>query len=177
MKINYWLIILLVLLSPTQLGFHFWPAWSLVNGIKVDYLSPTIYLTDLVFIGVLIISFIKFRQALFPKILITIFLGLSLFSGKGNIPSVYWSLRYLQIPALAWIIYINGRNFDIIRGIKKYLFFPLIFSLILEVVQFSIKKSTGWWWIFGERTFSLTTPNIATIDLFGQRFLRPYATF
>lgn len=177
MKTNYWLIIILTLLSPTQLGYHFWPGWSLVNGIKVDYLSPTIYLTDLIFLTILIISFIKFRQAVFPKILIAIFLGLSLFSGKGNIASIYWALRYLQIPALAWIIYINGKNIDIIRCIKKYLFFPLIFSLILEVVQFSIKKSTGWWWIFGERFFSLATPNIATIDLFGQRFLRPYATF
>ena len=40
-----------------------------------------------------------------------------------------------------------------------------------------IKRSTGWWWIFGERSFSLATPNIAAIDLWGQKFLRPYATF
>src|SRR3990167_9278499 len=106
MKLAYRLIVLIVLLSPSQLGFHFWPRWSLVNGIKIDYLSPTIYLTDLIFLGLLVISFIKFRRALFPKVLIVIFLGLSFFSGKGDAASIYWSLRYLQIPALAWIIYV-----------------------------------------------------------------------
>lgn len=177
MKTNYRLIMLLVLLSPTQLGFHFWPGWSLVNGIKVDYLSPTVYLTDLIFLGLLIISIIKFNKSKFLKLLIIVFSGLFFFSGKGNISSAYWSLRYLQIPALAWMIYVNGKNFKLSKDIKKYLSFSLVFTLILEIWQFLIKKSTGWWWIFGERTFSLATPNIATVDLLGQKFLRPYATF
>jgi hypothetical protein len=149
----------------------------LVNGIRIDYLSPTIYLTDLIFVGLLIMSAVKFRRALFPKLLIAAFFGLNLFSGKGNFSSIYWSLRYLQIPALTWMIYINGKNLNLYNGIKKYLTFPLLFTLILEIWQFIIKKSTGWWWIFGERTFSLSTPNIAAIDLLGQKFLRPYATF
>ena len=177
MKINYLLIIFLVLLLPSQLGFHFWPEWSLVNGIKIDYLSPTIYLTDLLFLGLLLISVIKFYKHRFLKYLVLIFLGLFFFSGKGDIASIYWSLRYLQIPTLAWIVYVNSKNVDLDSGIKKYLTFPLIFTLILEIWQFVVKRSTGWWWIFGERSFSLATPNIAVIDLFGQRFLRPYATF
>lgn len=171
------LLFLLVLLSPSQLGFHFWPEWSLVNGIKIDYLSPTVYLTDLIFLGLLIVSIIKFNKSKFLKLLIIFFLGLFFFSGKGNISSAYWSLRYLQIPALAWMVYVNGKGFNLSYDIKKYLTFPLVFTLILEIWQFAIKKSTGLWWIFGERSFSLTTPNIAAIDLFGQRFLRPYSTF
>lgn len=177
MKTNYWLIIILILLSPSQLGFHFWPDWSLVNGIKIDYLSPTVYLTDLIFLGLLIISIIKFHKSKFLKLLIAIFLGLFFFSGKGNVSSVYWSLRYLQVPALAWMVFVNGKNLNPYNGIKKYLTFPLLFTLILEIWQFIIRKSTGWWWIFGERTFSLATPNIATIDIWGEKFLRPYATF
>ncbi len=177
MKINYLLIIFLVLLLPSQLGFHFWPEWSLVNGIKIDYLSPTVYLTDLLFLGLLLISVIKFYKHRFLKYLVLIFLGLSFFSGKGDIASIYWSLRYLQIPALAWIVYVNSKGVDLDSGIKKHLTFPLIFTLILEIWQFTIKKSTGWWWIFGERSFSLSTPNIATVDILGQEFLRPYATF
>jgi len=177
MKIAYRLIVFLVLLSSSQLGFHFWPNWSLVNGIKIDYLSPTVYLTDLIFVWMLIVSIIKFHKSKFLKILAAIFLGLFFLSGKGNISSAYWSFRYLQVPALAWIIYINDKYLNLYNGIKKYLTFPLLFTLILEIWQFAIKKSTGWWWIFGERTYSLATPNIATIDLFGDRFLRPYSTF
>lgn len=177
MRINYWLIILLVLFSPSQLGIHFWPEWSLVNGIKIDYLSPTIYLTDLIFLALLTISAIKFRRSGFIKILTAVFLGIFFLSGKGNISSAYWSLRYLQIPIIAWLIYVNGKKSLVQNDIKKYLSFPLFFTLILEIWQFLIKKSTGWWWIFGERSFSLATPNIAAIDLWGEKFLRPYATF
>lgn len=177
MKINYWLIALLVLLSPSQLGIHFWPEWSLVDGIKIDFLSPTLYFTDLLFLGTLIISGFRFRKSKFIKLLGAIFLGLFFVSGKGQISSAYWSLRYLQVPALAWIIYVNGKKLNFPVIVKKWLALPLLFTLVLEIWQFLIKKSTGWWWIFGERSFSLATPNIAAIDLWGQKFLRPYATF
>jgi len=43
------LIYLILLIS--QLGKHFWPGWSFVEGIKVDYLSPTLYITDLIWMG------------------------------------------------------------------------------------------------------------------------------
>lgn len=177
MKINYWLIILLVLFSPSQLGIHFWPEWSLVNGIKIDYLSPTVYFSDLILIGLLIVSGFKFRKSKFLKLLAGIILGIFFLSGKGDVSSMYWSLRYLQVPALAWIIYANGKKINFPAVLRKWLAFPLLFTLVLEIWQFLIKKSTEWWWVFGERTFSLATPNIATIDLWGQKFLRPYATF
>jgi len=48
---------LLILLLPTQLGKHFWPDFSSVMGIRVDYLSPTIYLTDLI-VGLLFIAWL-----------------------------------------------------------------------------------------------------------------------
>ena len=38
---------LFILLLPTQLGYHFWPKWAYVFGVRVDYLSPTLYLTDI----------------------------------------------------------------------------------------------------------------------------------
>ncbi len=42
-------ILFLILLAflPVQLGRHFWPKWSYVMGLRIDYLSPTIYLTDI----------------------------------------------------------------------------------------------------------------------------------
>ena len=52
----------------------------------------------------------------------------------------------------------------------------IVYSCFRDLAVFD-KRSTGWWWIFGERSFSLATPNIAAIDLWGQKFLRPYATF
>lgn len=44
----------LVFLLPTQLAFHFWPSWSYVYGIRIDYLAPAVYLTDIVLLFLLI---------------------------------------------------------------------------------------------------------------------------
>lgn len=38
---------LLLLCLPLQLGRHFWFDFSYVRGIRIDYLSPTLYLTDI----------------------------------------------------------------------------------------------------------------------------------
>ena len=45
-RISNFFFYFLILFLPTQLGRHFWPDFSLVSGIRVDYLAPTIYLTD-----------------------------------------------------------------------------------------------------------------------------------
>src|SRR5687767_1088681 len=44
---TFLLYTLLLLFLPTQLGKHFWPEYSLLSGFRVDYLSPTLYLTDM----------------------------------------------------------------------------------------------------------------------------------
>ena len=46
---------LLILLLPTQLGKHFWPSFSQVLGIRIDYLSSTLYLTDLLILLLLML--------------------------------------------------------------------------------------------------------------------------
>src|SRR3990167_1779300 len=38
---------LILLFLPTQFGRHFWPSFSFIYGIRVDYLSPILYLTDI----------------------------------------------------------------------------------------------------------------------------------
>ncbi len=46
---------LLVFLMPTQLALHFWPSWAHVFGIRVDYLAPTLYLTDILLAALLVV--------------------------------------------------------------------------------------------------------------------------
>src|SRR5258708_7302172 len=69
-----------ILLLPVQLGLHFWPDWALVSGIRVDYLAPAIYLTDLVVIGLLIVSFKDLKKInLFSLIAVGIFALLNIY--------------------------------------------------------------------------------------------------
>src|ERR1035437_3777462 len=58
-KIAYSLFYLLVLFLPTQFGKHFWPNFSFVFGLRLDYLSPTIYLTDVFIVLIFILYFPK----------------------------------------------------------------------------------------------------------------------
>src|SRR5258706_15195361 len=59
-KIESLLLSLLILFIPTELGKHFWPDFSIVTGIRVDYLSPTFYFTDI--LVVLLFGFWFFRE-------------------------------------------------------------------------------------------------------------------
>lgn len=51
--IERFLFALFLLFLPTQLGKHFWPDFSYVSGIRSDYLSPTLYFTDILVIVLL----------------------------------------------------------------------------------------------------------------------------
>ncbi|MGI6278717.1 MAG: hypothetical protein ACOYJ8_02865, partial [Patescibacteria group bacterium] len=57
---------------PTQLAYFFWPDWSYFWGIKVDFLSPSIFLTDLIlfflFLVLVLEFFLKTSQLNFKKI-------------------------------------------------------------------------------------------------------------
>ncbi len=59
MKIHRVLYYLLLFFLPTQLGLHTWPAWSYVLGRRIDYLSPTIYLTDVLIFFMLLFWFFE----------------------------------------------------------------------------------------------------------------------
>src|SRR5580692_2023869 len=60
------LLSLFFLFLPTQLGKHFWPDFSIVSGIRIDYLSPIIYVTDI--LVVLLFAFFLVRQMRLFKI-------------------------------------------------------------------------------------------------------------
>jgi hypothetical protein len=56
MKLHQKIFWLLIFLLPVQLGRHFWPDFSFVLGLKIDYLAPTVYLTDLLVLLILVFN-------------------------------------------------------------------------------------------------------------------------
>ena len=64
-KLQKILLFLLILFLPTQLGKHFWPNFAFVFGQRIDYLSPTLYVTDILAVFFIFISFgIKLKRSL-----------------------------------------------------------------------------------------------------------------
>ncbi len=177
--INRALFSLFLLFIPTQLGKHFFLPFSYLSGVRVDYLAPTVYLTDIL---VLLLAVFNFKLVLkFFKnklIIISLFLLLIniIFSKLPEI-SFYWSLKIIELL----IIFSLAKK--ILTTLKeKYILIALLisgsFQLFLSLTQMINKHSVqGVFYYFGERLLSLSAPGIAKASLGGVEILRPYGTF
>lgn len=168
---------LLLLFLPTQLGFHFWPDWAMVLGRRIDYLSPTIYLTDAIVFIVLLFWFIesrpKFRfQILFPVLL---FATINIWVSKNQPEAIYKWLKVLEFVLLGWYIVKTKPSFSFITS---FLSVGVLYSSLIAIGQFFLQHSIrGPLWFLGERAFTVDTPGIARIAIGGREFLRAYGTF
>lgn len=181
MKLHQFFFLLFIFFLPSQLGFHFWPSWAFISGIRVDYLSPTIYFTDLI----LTASFLfwippkwkkisKKTKVLFACLLCFSLINI-LFANLQAVAVISW----IRIFELALLAYYAADNF---LWIKKHLFWPLaiacIYSVAIGGLQVLLGRTMGGilYWL-GERHFTLSTAGIALSSILGRSQLRPYATF
>lgn len=179
-KLEKLLLFLTVLFLPTQLGRHFWPEFSFVYSLPVDYLSPTLYFWDILVILLLIVFILNRkhfnRLALNLLFFFLLTQSLSLLFKPINLGAGLVRLEQYFISGL-FGVYIASAKWKVI---SIMLFWPICLSLlgetILAILQF-IKGGTLGFWIFGERTFSISTPAISKFDFRGMEVLRPYATF
>ena len=184
-KILYPLFYLLILFLPTQFGKHFWPNYSFVFGLRLDYLSPTVYLTDIFIFLIFIFYFpklIRLIKKINKKYLIAF--GLFLFSlvvgamgAKTPFAGLYGVIKFLEFSFLTFFVANNFKSFN-----KRILFeaflIGIFFESLLTLFQYLNQGSIGGiFYLFGERTFNAQTPGIANASINGQLFLRPYATF
>lgn len=177
------LFIVLLLLLPSQLGKHFWPPYAFIGGLRVDYLSPTLYLSDIIvlllFIEVfpLLLRRLKIRFIV-PLILIFLYLGLVSFYSPWPQSSLLGVLRIVEVIFVGWLIghFISTKRLFIPSAVA--LSSAMITTTALSVWQFFLQHSVGglWYWV-GERSFSVLTPGIANANLSGNLILRPYGTF
>jgi len=182
MKLHQKLFLFLVLLLPFQLGRHFWPNFSFVMGLRVDYLSPTIYLTDILVFLILGIwglekskIQIKNLKFLFFFTSIFIFLLANCFFAKNQGAAIYKLVKIIEFSLLGLYI---AKNHYSLSTIHYPLTFAVIYSSLIAIAQFFKQTSlNGVFYWLGERTFNLATPGIAKGSFFGYLLLRPYATF
>lgn len=188
----------LIFLLPTQLGIHFWPDFSFAAGFRIDYLSPTIYLTDILIFFYIIFSVSKEgltlkKAKLKIKSLPTLLAGSdligilsfllfillnTLFSASIPLSLVSWSRIIFY---LVFFLSLKQEK-NLLKKIQTPFLFSTILIISMEVAQLIRQESlNGIFYYLGERQFNLSTPNIAKINLpsesEGFQLLRPYATF
>ncbi len=166
-----YLISLLSFLLPTQLSYHLTSFSQSVYGFNIDYLTPAIYLTDIV---VFVIIFLG-RKNLKPtkKQLILVlgylsFAAINIFISSYKIASLYKWIKITELILLGLVI-IKNKKFDIFKNFVKPLSYSVAVTCLLGIAQFLNKGSIGgiFYWL-GERNFIFNDPNIAPY---------PYATF
>lgn len=185
-----YLFLVLVFFLPTQLGLHFWPDGSFINGVRIDYFSPTLYFTDLVILTLVILEARRWRAdriflvdsiARFTRsrmtLCVTLFILINIYFSTSPLLSIY---KWLKVLEFVWLGIWIKNNFkkEWVSDFVKVLSLSVLFQSILAWMQFFLQHSVGgiFYW-FGERAFSASTPGIAQAVINGELLLRPYGTF
>lgn len=171
------LFFLTFLFLPTQFGLHTWPFFSFVSGQRLDYLSPTFYLTD-IFLFLLFLFHTKhliksIKWYYFPLIL---FLSIGITFSINPFAGWWWLLKLLEFFFLGWLI--TSQQIGISRVLLCTFSIGISFESILGTVQYLHQGSiNGLFYFFGERFYTASTPGIANASINGSLVLRPYGTF
>lgn len=190
---------LIIFFLPTQLGRHFWPEFSYVSGVRVDYLSPTLFVTDLLILSLFLHCLLSFVLRVRKKRSLNSTLGL--FWKKSGLSTKWIFLAWIFIllvgiqlsksPMAGWYGLLRITEFfflGLFIAFKAKIYssrvLVFLFSIgivgesLLGLLQFFHQSSLGgvFYWL-GERSFSSGTPGIANASLWGELWLRPYGTF
>jgi len=174
-------LFLLIFNLPFQLGKHFWFPESFVKSFRVDYLSPTFYLTDLLILLFLLVNVKIVFWALnnfFTKPAGWLYLGLVFINLATSSFSLITALAWVRISVYLLLLVTLSR----VDNLAKKVIVPFSLSLgliiLLSVFQFIFQSSLGGaLYLLGERSISIAIPNVAKINLPWGTLLRPYATF
>lgn len=177
-NLNLLLGFCLILFLPTQFGKHWFFDFSYVNGVKIDYLAPTLYLTDVISVMLFIFNYKYFSQ-LFVKnkknvLIVCAFLFVNIALSKYQWLGIYKALKIIELV----IIYLYFKKIKDWQFVLKGFFIIACVELVLGIFQFVNRGSIQHiFYYLGERNFFLSTPGIAKIYIFDQEFMRTYATF
>lgn len=188
-KTDIWLFalssFLFLLVLPTQFGLHLWPHYSFVYGLKVDYLSPTFYLSDIAFLIYLIFFVRKYGlselkdELLKRKKVITLLLFIILLNIIFSLNIPVTAFKWIKVLEWGIAAFMVGKSFG---DIHKWVWIPflsttvVVFILALGQV---INGHTlgGIFYFLGERNFNSLTPGISLVNIFGRTYMRAYSTF
>lgn len=174
----------LIFFLPSQLGYHFWPSFSVLSGLRVDYLSPTLYFNDLFLLSLCLFLLPQLlkdvqhnRQGFFiGSLLLYLILGSLISVSPFN--SLYGLLRWVGYGIVAYATARFVKEGRQLFWIVVVIGIAVLYTSILALLQFSEQHSLGGLlYYLGERSFSGGTPGIANASLQGTLVLRPYATF
>lgn len=184
-KLSKLIFFLIIFFLPQQFGPHFWPDFSFVNGIRVDYLSPSVYLTDIL----IMILFIMSAKQVFANTQTVRFFGKKAtfvfftfliipLLYAASIPAILFGLlKTIEFLFLGLYATTTITKKDILTIIEVFVAAAVMQS-ILAILQFFTQGSlNGVFYFLGERYYSLSSIGIAAMNTAQGLLVRPYGTF
>lgn len=167
------LVILLVAMA-IQLGKHFWPGYSLIYGVRVDYLSPTLYLFDLIAVFSIFVNKRDLSRAKIVLRPLTLILFLNILTSLAPQITLIYSLRILLYTSAIISLPLSKYRPLVVKTIIT----TMLATVIIATIQVAKGASIGGilYWL-GERNLSLSLPAVAKTQLNGVVLLRAYSTF
>ena len=184
-KVSFVFFYLLILFLPTQLGKHFFGQFSFIYGLRIDYLSPTLFLTDILIFLIFIFSIKSILKILLKKhkknilyfLPFVLFFLIGIVVSKNPASGIVGIIKLLEFVYLGLFIYQNYEKLNK-KIIVSFLGFGIIFESLLSLAQYFNQGSfQGILYFLGERSFNQQTPGIANASINGELILRPYGTF
>lgn len=182
-RIAFFFYLCLLLLIPSQLGFHFWPEFTTLSGLRVDYLSPTLFFSDFFLVPLTVFLWHPLKSQLtIKRVLIVgsfvLYLSTIALLSQSPLNSLYGLMRWLSYSVFAFATWHFWQDRQFVKHSLLVLMLTICMVSVLAIWQFLEQHSIGgiFYWI-GERSFSGQTPGIANASLNGTLVLRPYASF
>lgn len=189
-KLHRLLFFLVLVFLPTNLAKHFDADFALVSGVVVDYLLPTLYLTDILLV------------------LLFLFWGLEILKKRGNLGGarapfgrnvLYLLLLFLifSTPTIAtvnkwaaWLSWLKlAEGLLLVAYIQRRITFSRDFSALLLAISVGIfyesllallqwvnQRTIFGFFFLGEPVYTAVSLGIARISFAGREFVRSYGT-
>lgn len=175
----------LVFLLPLNLGKHFIVSEAYVKSHLIDYLIPTVWVTDLlvlllVFLWLATGGFKRIASFSGTKILLVFFATLlpSVAIAPRIIPSLY---VFFSLVLHILFMIVVATSFDVENEFKRLVTIVSISVVLLSLLAFAQWREQGSvfdnYMFFGEQPYDGATKNIALVSLFGHLKVPVYGTF
>lgn len=170
---------LLLIFFPTNLAKHFNFSQSYVLGILIDYLSPAIYLIEILVLLLLVVSpWKRPRRGIFITLIFLFLISLlpSVFVGSFRIISLY---RFIEIALWLFFGLWVSENIQWKERGRVFLFLSwgVFWVSLLALGQFFLQRSVLGYWFLGEPFLSPSMAGLAKTGFLGREVLRAYGTF
>lgn len=175
MQLLYWLIGFIL---PTQLGKYWFFDSSYVGGVPIDYLSLSLFASQVLIILTALYLFFTRKSRVNVKFLALLF-GVTvacIITSKYTEQTIFSLTSWASVAILSWLM--SRSNKDQLKSFFLGLIVSGVVQLVLVLGQFFWDKNVGsfGYWL-GERELSFGIANVARMTLFGVEKLRPYGTF